>query len=157
MQRKTLGIVAAAALAAGSAFAGAVSAAPIGTSADLSAAAATLDPVAQTQFFFGGNNYCFYDGGWRGPGWYACDYGPWVPGMWWGGGPGWHGWQWHGHPMHGAHGGMHGGGPGGHGPGGMHGGGMHAGGMQGTGGMHGGGKGGGGGGGKGGGHGGGHH
>jgi len=74
-------------------------------------------------FFFGGRDYCWYDDGWRGPGWYWCGYG-YRHGFGWGGGEGFHGWtqhryerDWHGHP--GGHPGMH---PGGH-PGG--GGGQH--------------------------------
>jgi hypothetical protein len=43
------------------------------------------------QFFpFGGRNYCWYEGGWHGPGYdwrgYAC-----RRGYGWGGGYGWHG------------------------------------------------------------------
>src|ERR1700761_2746456 len=33
-------------------------------------------PVLDTvQYAWGGRNYCWYDGGWRGPGWYWCGYG----------------------------------------------------------------------------------
>jgi hypothetical protein len=52
-----------------------------------------LDPV---QFFWGGRNFCWYDGGWSGPGWYWCGY-AWRRGYGWGGGYGWHGWR-GGHP-----------------------------------------------------------
>ena len=31
-------------------------------------------PVEQAQFFFLGHNFCWYDDGWQGPGWYWCDY-----------------------------------------------------------------------------------
>jgi hypothetical protein len=99
-------------------------------------------PVLDTvQYAWGGRNYCFYDGGWRGPGWYWCGYGA-RYGFGWGGGLGWHGWRgggyhgaggvvgrggWHGggdHGFHGGgHGGFHGGGHGGHGGGGHGGGG----------------------------------
>src|ERR1700755_2349332 len=48
--------------------------------------------VEQTQFIFGGRNYCWYDGGWRGPGYYWCGY-AWRRGLGWGGGAGWHGWH----------------------------------------------------------------
>jgi hypothetical protein len=51
--------------------------------------------VEQAQFFFGGQNYCWYDDGWRGPGFYWCGY-AWRRGFGWGGGVGWHGW--HGGP-----------------------------------------------------------
>jgi hypothetical protein len=56
-------------------------------------------PVEDAQFFFLGHNFCWYDGGWQGPGWYWCGY-AWNNGQGWGGGDGWHGWsrnQWHGH------------------------------------------------------------
>ncbi len=55
-------------------------------------------PVAdQVQFFWGGRNYCWYDGGWRGPGFYWCGY-AWRRGIGWGGGYGWRGWR-GGHPL----------------------------------------------------------
>ncbi len=46
-------------------------------------------------FAFGGRNYCWYDNGWNGGGWYWCGYG-YNQGYGWGGGYGWHGWQWRG-------------------------------------------------------------
>jgi hypothetical protein len=61
--------------------------------------------VEQTQFIFGGRNYCWYDDGWRGPGFYWCGY-AFRRGLGWGGGAGWRGW-------HGGHGGGHIGRPGG--------------------------------------------
>ncbi len=79
-------------------------------------------PVEHTQFFFGGQNYCFYPGGWHGPGYYYCGF-AWRRGFGWGGGPGWHGWG--GGPrggFHGGRGGFHGGGFHGGGHGGGHGG-----------------------------------
>ena len=57
-------------------------------------------PVENAQFFFLGHNFCWYDGGWQGPGWYWCGY-AWNNGYGWGGGEGWHGWN-HG-AYHGAH------------------------------------------------------
>jgi hypothetical protein len=57
--------------------------------------AAIPSDVEQAQFFFGGQNYCWYDNGWRGPGFYWCGY-AWRRGFGWGGGVGWHGW--HGGP-----------------------------------------------------------
>ncbi|MGH6987046.1 MAG: hypothetical protein ACRED9_09460 [Caulobacteraceae bacterium] len=51
--------------------------------------------LEQVQFFlFGGRNYCWYDYGWRGPGFYWCGY-AWRRGLGWGGPWGWRGW--HGH------------------------------------------------------------
>ena len=55
-------------------------------------------PIENAQFFFLGHNFCWYDGGWQGPGWYWCGY-AWNNGYGWGGGDGWHGWsrsQWSG-------------------------------------------------------------
>jgi hypothetical protein len=54
--------------------------------------APTLDRV---QFIYLGRNYCWYDGGWHGPGFYWCGY-AWRRGYGWGGGSGWRGWA--GHP-----------------------------------------------------------
>jgi hypothetical protein len=108
-----------------------------------------LDAVVDG-FLFGGRDYCWYDDGWRGPGWYWCGYG-YQSGVGWGGGWGFNGWthrryerDWHGHGgpgeghhhggVGGGHGeGHHGGAGGGHGapggghggPGGGHGGGEH--------------------------------
>jgi hypothetical protein len=41
--------------------------------------------VEQVQFIFGGRNYCWYDYGWRGPGFYWCGYAM-RRGLGWGGG-----------------------------------------------------------------------
>jgi hypothetical protein len=90
------------------------------------------------QYFLGGRQYCFYPGGWHGPGWYWCGY-AYRRGFGWGGGAGWHGWRgggFHGGGFHGGPGGgSHGGG---HGPGGdFHAGGVdHGGGHPGGGGGH---------------------
>jgi hypothetical protein len=115
--------------------------------------------VEQAQFFFGGRDYCWYDDGWQGPGFYWCGY-AWRRGFGWGGGAGWHGWGRGGRGGHVGRGG-HMGGPGvvgrpagrmmGGAPGGGH---MMT---RGAGGMGRGGGGGHGGGGRGGGHGGGGH
>ena len=42
-------------------------------------------PVEKAQFFLLGHNFCWYDGGWQGPGWYWCGY-AWNNGYGWGGG-----------------------------------------------------------------------
>ncbi len=60
-----------------------VAAAPVGGS---SPAPASL--IEQAQFFFNDQQYCFYDDGWRGPGWYVCG-SPWRRGYGWGGGREW--------------------------------------------------------------------
>jgi hypothetical protein len=93
--------------------------------------------LQDAQYLWGGRNYCWYPGGWRGPGYYWCGY-AWRRGYGWGGPVGWHGWGWGGRGWHG--GGWHGGGGwrggggwhGGHGGGGWHGG--HGGGGHGGGG-----------------------
>ena len=64
--------------------------------AGLASANAALSPIERAQFVWGGYDYCWYDDGWQGPGWYVCDYGPWVSGYWWGGPRGWHNWRWSG-------------------------------------------------------------
>jgi hypothetical protein len=54
--------------------------------------------LEQAQFFYSGRNYCWYAGGWRGPGYYWCGY-AWRRGYGWGGPFGWNGWGrpgWHG-------------------------------------------------------------
>src|SRR5580692_11479024 len=102
--------------------------------------------VEQAQFVFGGQNYCWYDNGWRGPGFYWCGY-AWRRGLGWGGGAGWHGWGRGGGRGGGHLGGRPGGHPGGGRPGGGRPGGGHPGGGHGGGhggGRHGGGHGGGG-------------
>jgi len=51
----------------------------------------------KAQFLWGGRNYCWYAGGWQGPGYYWCGY-AWRRGYGWGGPIGWHGWGrpgWH--------------------------------------------------------------
>ena len=57
--------------------------------------------VQQAQFFFnpldlvfGGHEWCWYDDGWRGDGWYWCGYGE-REGYGWGGGEGFNGWREH--------------------------------------------------------------
>jgi hypothetical protein len=136
---------------------GAASAAQAGIGDGVLGARAALTSASQVenaQFFFGGQNYCWYDAGWRGPGWYWCGY-AYRTGLGWGGGDGFRGWRrggggGHGGGGHGGampHGGAHFGGGGAHfgGGGGAHfGGGGHGGGGHGGGGHGGGGHGGGG-------------
>lgn len=80
--------------------------------------------VQPVQYFYGGRNYCWYNNGWRGPGFYWCGYAS-RRGMGWGGGAGWRGWDhrggqhFRGPPPHHGHGmyrgdrnpNWHGGGP----------------------------------------------
>jgi hypothetical protein len=58
--------------------------------------------LQDAQFLWGGRNYCWYDGGWRGPGWYWCGY-AYRRGLGWGGPVGWHGWAGGGHGGGGGH------------------------------------------------------
>ncbi len=123
--RLVLSTVAAAALTASSMFSMAV-AAPLADQTAMHHATADFAPIEKTQFFWGGQNYCWYPVGWHGPGYYWCGY-AWRRGYGWGGGRGWgrgHGWGghhggWGGH--HGGWGGHHGGWGGHHGGGGHHG------------------------------------
>lgn len=56
--------------------------------------------VQQSQYMYGGRNYCFYPNGWNGPGFYWCGY-AFRRGYGWGGGHGWHGWDHRRPHMHG--------------------------------------------------------
>ena len=71
--------------------AGAAQAAPAGVPG-LGDAAGSLGLVEQAQFVISGRNYCFYDAGWHGPGWYWCGYRH-RHGLGWGGERGWQGWE----------------------------------------------------------------
>jgi hypothetical protein len=51
-----------------------------------------MNDVQQAQFFYGDREYCWYDNGWHGPGFYWCGYAL-RRGYGWGGGYGWHGWH----------------------------------------------------------------
>ena len=51
---------------------------------------------ADEYYWFEGHRYCWYDIGWRGPGWYWCGYGL-NKGIGWGGPIGWHFWYHFGH------------------------------------------------------------
>src|SRR6202162_4447815 len=73
-----------------------VGATPIVAPGAIRAAADSLNVVESVQFIWLGHNYCWYDDGWNGPGWYWCDYSGGV-GLGWGGGYGWHNWR-GGHP-----------------------------------------------------------
>jgi len=103
-----------------------VAEAAIGDGIAASHIATRLIPVEKAQFFFGGRNFCFYDDGWHGPGYYWCGY-AYRNGFGWGGGEGWNGWhRGGGGRFHGGGGGhFHGGGGHFHGGGGHGGGGGH--------------------------------
>lgn len=138
---RTLVSTLAAATLATSAMIPIAQAAPVADQTGVQQAAGSLAAIEKTQFFWGGQNYCWYPTGWHGPGYYWCGY-AWRRGLGWGGPVGWHGWRWHswhGGGWHGGHGDWHGGHGGFHGGmrGGMHGG-MRGGGMHGGHGGHGG-------------------
>jgi hypothetical protein len=128
MRKLTLVMAAAVSLLGSSALVGAAHAAP---AAQL--IPGVYDPSAppaldRVLYVWGGHRYCWYDGGWHGPGYYWCGY-RWRSGYGWGGGYGWRGWV-GGHPY-----GYYRGGPGFHGGRlGFHGGGGHGGGHHGAGG-----------------------
>jgi hypothetical protein len=104
------------ALAAAGLFVSAASAAPIPGAGSLNGVAAGQQPIETVQYVWGGRNYCWYPGGWRGPGWYWCGY-AWRRGFGWGGPVGWRGWGggpgWRGGPGWHGRGGWGGGGHGG--------------------------------------------
>ncbi len=163
MRRFAVTVVAATIFVAGAPIMGAsVGAAPIVAPGAIRGAADSLNVIERAQFIWLGRNYCWYDDGWNGPGWYWCGQYL-VRGVGWGGGYGWHGWR-GGHAggvrgghgdaavvrgghggaavVRGGHGGravVRGGGGGGRGGGGGHGGGGHGGGGHGCGGHGGGG------------------
>jgi hypothetical protein len=58
----------------------------------LRAAIDSLAVTEQTQYRYGGREYCWSDGGWKGPGWYWCGYES-RRGLGWGGGRGWRSWS----------------------------------------------------------------
>jgi hypothetical protein len=148
--RRLMSIAAAAALTAGAALGDSAqaAAAPYLNLKGVEAGDSAL-PIEKAQYYWGGQNYCWYPAGWRGPGWYWCGYAQ-SYGYGWGGGYGWRGWGVPGgyygvRPgWRGGYPGWHGGGvyrgggyPGWHGGGVYHGGGYHGGGYHG-GGFHGG-------------------
>lgn len=114
MRKLVLGVVAAATLFGGSV---AATASQAQTQPAIVFGTDSLDQSAaleRVQYFYGGRRYCWYAGGWHGPGYYWCGY-AWRRGFGWGGGWGWHGWRWGGwhHGWgggwhHGWHGGWHG-------------------------------------------------
>ena len=63
-----------------------------------------IAPVEKAQYVWGGQNYCWYDGGWHGPGWYRCGY-AYRNGLGWGGAYGWNGWHGGYRAGYGVHGG----------------------------------------------------
>jgi hypothetical protein len=75
---------------------------PLSAVGGLGAASKAVSLREDAQFVWGGHRYCWYDDGWRGPGWYRCGFSL-RHGYGWGGPMGWQGWH---------HGERRGGGPG---------------------------------------------
>lgn len=48
--------------------------------------------LQQAQYIWGGHDWCWYDRGWRGPGFYWCGF-AFRRGIGWGGPAGWRGWN----------------------------------------------------------------
>jgi hypothetical protein len=73
-------------------FANAAGASPGSYAGDSLFTVRYLSSVERTQYYsFGNNDYCWYDDGWQGPGWYSCG-DEWGNGFGWGGPYGWNGW-----------------------------------------------------------------
>jgi hypothetical protein len=51
--------------------------------------------IERVQYAYGGQNYCYYETGWKGPGWYWCGHAA-TYGVGWGGAYGWRGWTYAG-------------------------------------------------------------
>lgn len=51
--------------------------------------------IERVQYAYGGQNYCYYETGWKGPGWYWCGHAG-TYGIGWGGAYGWRGWSYAG-------------------------------------------------------------
>lgn len=100
MKKVRLVLLVTAAIGTGTIMVSTAQAAPAGMSGQLGAAADRLNLVEQTQFIFEGREYCWYDDGWHGPGWYWCGYAL-RQGFGWGGSAGWHHWDRHHPPVHG--------------------------------------------------------
>src|ERR1700722_13247037 len=84
---RTIALTGAIALGAGSAAEAAIGDGVLGARQAL----ANATQIENAQFIFGGQNYCWYDDGWRGPGWDWCGYAN-RSGLGWGGGGGWDRW-----------------------------------------------------------------
>jgi hypothetical protein len=103
MTRRAIAIMAAAIIFTGGVACRVALGAPSSAAASVGDATKALDPVQKAQYFWDGYEYCWYDDGWNGPGWYVCNYGPWISGLWWGGPFGWHHWRSHGPVFRGGH------------------------------------------------------
>jgi hypothetical protein len=91
------------AVIAGLGLVGSAQAAPVGL-LDGSRAAMGNPSIVEPAHIWGNQNYCWYEDGWNGAGWYQCG-SVWQKGFGWGGPYGWHGWA---APMFGHRMGMYG-------------------------------------------------
>jgi hypothetical protein len=93
MEKLRLITVAASALALGGMLAIGTAQAGVPGGPDAMRAASQNGSLMQpVQFRFGGRDYCWYDDGWKGAGWYWCGYAL-RPGFGWGGPIGWNNWR----------------------------------------------------------------
>src|SRR5437667_812533 len=92
MRKLVTTIAAAAAFVAAGSVSNRADAMPLGDPAGIRGAIGDLNIIDNVQYYWGGRQYCWYDDGWNGPGWYWC--GRYLlPGIGWGGGLGWRGWR----------------------------------------------------------------
>jgi hypothetical protein len=90
MRKQFLALAAAGLMSAG--LSQRAEAAPVGAPEGLRSAIHSLSLTETVGFYWGGRQFCWYDDGWNGPGWYWC--GNYLTsGIGWGGGYGWHGWR----------------------------------------------------------------
>jgi hypothetical protein len=73
-------------------FSGGLQAAPARTSDGFRSALNAIGLAENVQYIWEGKDYCWYDDGWHGPGWYWCGYRT-RRGLGWGGESGWRGWE----------------------------------------------------------------
>jgi hypothetical protein len=78
------------ALIAGMGFVASAYGAPVGLP-DGTRAAIEPRAIVETVHMMGHHNFCWYEDGWNGAGWYQCGY-VWNKGYGWGGPYGWNGW-----------------------------------------------------------------
>ena len=96
MPRNLLGAVARAAFFA-LAFARSAEAGVGGGAGEVLSSVRYTAPIEKAQYdVFDNDNYCWYDDGWQGAGWYLCGE-EWDNGVGWGGPFGWNGWGGGGH------------------------------------------------------------
>lgn len=87
---RSLNMALAGALIAGVSLIGSAQAAPVGLPDGTRAAIDRLS-VVETAHMWGNQDYCWYEDGWNGAGWYQCGYAG-RKNYGWGGAYGWHGW-----------------------------------------------------------------